>query len=184
MANQGEDEKSNGVEQEYSPHGDADLFLVCAGDGGNGGDGAAATDSSAGRDQERRLACNLKQTPKEQAEQHGAGNADCCVEEAGAAGIYHLLQIHAEPEGNDRSLQKQPGQRTALTAEWMLDGEAKCHSTRQRDGWGDHAAGGQQKAYKKEGLAVRCRAHLRNLISSTFPGLAAQVQAEIVMRNK
>ena len=98
--------------------------------------------------------------------------------------MYHLLQIHAESEGNDRGLQKQLGQRTALNAERMLDREAKCHSTSQRDGWGDHAAGGKQKAYKKEGLAVRCRAHFRNLVSSTFPVLAAAVQAEIVMRNK
>ena len=50
------------------------------------------------------LPATLSRLAKEQAEQHGTGDADRRVEEAGAAGMYHLLQIHAEPQGNDRGL--------------------------------------------------------------------------------
>ncbi len=121
MANRGEDKQGDGVEQEDCSHGDTDLFLVRAGDRGDGGDGTSTTDGGARRDQEGRLSGNLKQTAKEQAKQHGAADADRGVKEAGAAGVHHLLQIHAESQGDDGRLQQQLGQRTALGAEGMLD---------------------------------------------------------------
>ena len=154
MANCRKDQQGDRIEQEDGAHGDADLFLVRPGDRRDGGDRASAADRGARRNQERRLCRHLKQAAKQQAKQHGAGDADRGVEEAGAAGVHHLLQIHAESKSHDRGLQKQLGQRMALHAERMLHGEAECDSTGQRNGRGDDAAGRKKKTYEKDGPAV------------------------------
>jgi hypothetical protein len=69
----------------------------------------------------------------------------------------------------------------ALQAEGMLHREAECDAAGKRDSRRDNAARGQYQAHKKDRFAVRWL-HLRDLIS-TFGGLEAAVQTEIVMRN-
>ena len=104
MANRGKEKQGDRVEQKDCPHGDTDLFLIRAGNRGNGGDRASATDGSARGDQEGSLSGDLKQAAKEQAKQHGARDADRRVKETGTAGVHDLLQVHAKSQGNDGHL--------------------------------------------------------------------------------
>ncbi len=110
VANRGEDKQGDGIEQEDRSHGDADLFLIRTGDRGDGGDRTSATDGGAGCDQERRLSGNFKHNAKQQAKQYGTADANRGVEKPRTACVHHLLQIHAEPQGNDRRLQQKLGQ--------------------------------------------------------------------------
>ena len=97
----------------------------------------------------------LSRLPKSRPKQHGAADADRRVKETGAAGMHHLLQIHAKSQGNDGGLQQQLGQRTALQAERMLDGEAESNSPSQRNGRRNNATGRKKKADEKDRSAVR-----------------------------
>jgi hypothetical protein len=124
---------------------------------------------------ERGLSRHLEQAAKEQAEQHDAGNADSGVEEAGTAGVHHLLQIHAKTKGHYGGLQEQLGQRMTLDVEWMLDGKAECDTASQRKGGRNNATRRQEKTYEKDCSAVH---------GTTFGVLREAVQTEIMMANK
>ena len=109
MADRGEDEQRYGVEQEDRSHGNTNFFLVRAGDRGDGGDRTSPADGGARGNQERCLSCDLEQAAKEQAKQHGSADAKRGVNKTGAAGVHHLLQIHAESQGHDGGLQQMLG---------------------------------------------------------------------------
>ena len=96
-----------------------------------------------------------------EAEDHGGGDTDGGVGEAGAAGVGDLLDVHAEAEGDDGGLEEELGEAGGFGAEGVVDREPEGDAADQRDGWGDDAAAGDEEAEEEEGAAVeelvRCR---------------------------
>ena len=99
-------EEGNRVEDEDGAQGDSHLFFAGIGNGTDGGDGAATANGGAGADEEGGLFSDLQQIAEAQAEQHRDSDAGGGVDEAGASGVENLMEVHAEAEGNDGSLQE------------------------------------------------------------------------------
>ena len=106
-SNDRECEQGNRVQHKDGSERDGNLFLAGAGDGGNRGNGAAAADGRAGRDEKRDSLPDAQKSTQPPAQEQGKADAGRGIDESGAARLHHLLQIHAEPEADHGSLQKQ-----------------------------------------------------------------------------
>ena len=103
-----ENQERNGIQNKNRPERDRHLFFICLDDRANGGDGAAAANRRARRDQERSIAADLQEFGKRLARQERERNPQRGVNEPAAARFQDFEKVHAEAESYNGDLQKNP----------------------------------------------------------------------------
>src|SRR2546426_10053784 len=102
-------------------------------DRADGGDGAAAANRRARRNQKRRIAAHLQEFAERQTRQKRKGNSQRGVDKSAAACFQNLAQIHAEPEGHYGALKKSSRNAAAFADVRMREAEAKENSDGECD---------------------------------------------------
>ncbi len=105
----GECEQCNRVKHKNSSERDGNLFLARIGDWGNRGDGAAAADGRAGRNEVRDSLFHLQESSQPPTQEQGDADATCGIDETGVARLHNLLQIHTKPKADHGGLEEKFG---------------------------------------------------------------------------
>lgn len=95
----------------------------------------------------------MDETSEAEAEEHNRGDADCGVEETGASGVNDFVEIHAEAEPDDGSLQQEFCQASALDVKRMRERQTVHKAGEKSERRRDQAAGGQDDPHKEEAFA-------------------------------
>src|SRR5260370_12100322 len=110
------------------------FFFVGFQNRADGGDGAAAANRGAGRNQKGRISAHSQKFAERQPRQQRERNSQRGVDESAAARFQDFVQIHSETQSDDGALQKRARDAAAFADVGMLKAEAKENSNGESDG--------------------------------------------------
>src|SRR5213594_3718662 len=121
----------------------------------DGGNGAAAANRRARRNQKGRIAAHLQELAERQTGQQRKGNSHRGVNESAAAGFQNFVQIHPEAERHHRTLQQCARNAAAFVDVRMREAETKKNSDGQSDRWGKQSRQGKRESENKNNFRER-----------------------------
>src|SRR3989441_11501312 len=133
VSNRGKNKKDSRIKNRYVAERPRHFLFIGLQDRADGGDGAAAANCRARRNQKRRIAAHLQEFAERQARQKRKENSQRGVDKSATARFQNLAQIHAEPEGHHGALEKSSRNAAALIDVGMREAEAKENSDGKRD---------------------------------------------------
>src|SRR2546422_6487927 len=135
VSNRRKNQQGNRIQNKDRAERHRHFLFIGLQDRADGGDGAAAANCRARRNQKRRIAAHLQEFAERQARQKRKENSQRGVDKSAAACFQNLAQIHAEPEGHHGALEKSSRNATAFADVRMREAEAKENSDGKRNGW-------------------------------------------------
>ena len=100
--------------------------------------------------------CILEHRTQRHADHHSEADAEDGVNEPAASSTDHVVQVHAEAQSDDGSLQQVAGELFCALVEGMGEGKAEDQPQSEGHRRRDKSAGGNREAQEKDGFRRSC----------------------------